>query len=73
MFDFVVIYFNVALVNFKIDHQWILNTIDDCLSDDSYEYRMGIDFTFQDTAVIFSIIGAGFGTSNATMTIENIL
>jgi len=34
---------------------------------------MGIDFTFEDTAVIFSIIGAGFGASTATMTIENIV
>mmetsp|Transcript_10509 Transcript_10509/g.11786 ORF Transcript_10509/g.11786 Transcript_10509/m.11786 type:complete len:178 (-) Transcript_10509:3-536(-) len=34
---------------------------------------MGIDFTFDDTAVIFSIIGAGFGASTATITIENIL
>lgn len=69
----VVIYFNAALVSFKVDHQWILNTIDDCHNDDSYEYRMGIDFTFEDTAVIFSIIGAGFGASAATITIENIL
>lgn len=68
-----VIYFNAALVSFKVDHQWILNTIDDCHNDDSYEYRMGIDFTFEDTAVIFSVIGAGFGASTATITIENIL
>jgi hypothetical protein len=73
LFVVVVIYFNAALVNFKVDHQWILNIIDDCHNDDSYEYRMGIDFTFEDTAVIFSIFGAGCGAPNATMTIENIL
>jgi hypothetical protein len=73
LFVVVVIYFNAALVNFKVDHQWILNTIDDCHNDDSYEYRMGIDFTLEDTAVISSIIVVGFGTSNAIMTIENIL
>ena len=73
LFVIVVIYFNAALVSFKVDHQWILNTIDDCHNDDSYEYRMGLDFTFEDTAVIFSIIGAWFGASTATITIENIL
>ena len=33
---------------------------------------MGLDFTFNDTAVLFSIIGAGFGASTSTMTIENL-
>lgn len=73
LFVLAIIYFNAALVSFKVDHAWILNTIDDCLNDDSYEYRMGIDFTFEDTAVLFSIIGAGFGASTATQKLENIL
>lgn len=68
-----IVYFNAILSNYKVDHQWILNTLDDCNNNDSYEYRMGVDFTFEDTSVIFSIIGAGFGASTATKTIENIL
>jgi membrane-associated phospholipid phosphatase len=73
LFVGVVVYFNAALVSFKVSHEWILNTIDDCHSDKSYEYRMGIDFTFLDTAVLFSVIGAVFGAATATTTIENIL
>ena len=34
---------------------------------------MGIDYTFMETAIVFAIIGAGFGASTATMIIENIL
>mmetsp|Transcript_12650 Transcript_12650/g.11204 ORF Transcript_12650/g.11204 Transcript_12650/m.11204 type:complete len:178 (-) Transcript_12650:45-578(-) len=34
---------------------------------------MGIDYTFNDSAVVFSIIGACFGASTATRIIENIL
>ena len=73
LFILVIIYFNAALANYKDDHQWILNTLNEWDNDDSYEYRMGIDFTFDDTSVIFSVIGAGFGASTATKTIENIL
>ena len=74
LFVIVLVYFNAILSNYKVDHQWILNTLNDCNNDnDSYEYRMGVDFTFDDTSVLFSIIGAGFGASTATKTIENIL
>ncbi|CAI2364624.1 unnamed protein product [Moneuplotes crassus] len=66
-------YFNSVLVTFKVDHLWIQNSIDDCNKNINYEARMGIDPTFEDTSIIFGIIGATFGASTANITIGNIV
>ena len=73
MFVAVLIIFNAFLNSFSINHEWVLNSLDDCEKESTFESRMGIDYTFNDSAVVFSIIGAGFGASTATTTIDNIL
>jgi len=40
--------------------------------DSYFDYRIGIDYTFEDTCIIFSIIGAGFGVSFATSNFNSI-
>lgn len=36
------------------------------------DYRIGIDYTFEDTCILFSMIGAGFGVSFATANFNSI-
>jgi len=74
-----VIYYNCELVTWRVEQQWVMNALSNkaCLtgpsSSTALDFRIGIDYSFLDTSVIFSIIGAGFGCSFATTTIENIL
>lgn len=73
VFILCVLYFNAALVTFKVDHDWTINISRWCEETSKFESRIGIDYTFQDISVVFAIIGATFGASQATMKMSNIL
>lgn len=67
-----VIYYNSELITWRVEQEWIINSLDECPFDEDFEVRLGIDDTFKETSAIFGIIGLGFGASQATKKINNV-
>ena len=65
------IYYNADLANWRVEQKWIINILKSC-PDAFFDFRIGIDYTFEDTCILFSMIGAGFGVSFATANFNSI-
>ena len=75
LFTATIIYFNCEITQWRVEQGWVINasTSPSCDIGRGLDFRIGIDYTFIDTSVIFSIIGAGFGVSFATTTVEDLM
>ena len=73
MFTVTIVYYNSELLSWRVEQQWVVNASKPCNIDQwGLDYRIGIDYTFLDTSALFLLMGAGFGASYATNTIENL-
>lgn len=71
LLSFAIIYYNADLTNWRVEQKWILNIMKSC-PNAYFDYRIGIDYTFEDTCILFSMIGAGFGVSFATANFNSV-
>ena len=68
-----VIFFNSIIVEWTLPQSWVINARNDCGLEHNFKFRLGADYTFMDSAVIFGIVGMVFGASWATSTLDFLL
>ena len=56
--------------NYRISHQWVQAP---CILEDGFKYKIGIEYSFLDLSIIFTMIGAIFGAAFANTHVDNFL